>query len=217
MGRTLRTVAIVSVLALGASVPANSQPLTIAGGAYQSANAFFYTTNLVNNVSVSSSGGNLWIFSQVTADNVSGNVTPTANFVAAATSYTCSYPSYTCTGWNAPQQIVSATAFQMDPIGNSATFRASLVDTASQSHTINVTLSRPTSTQVANSFANVWVDGQSSQVATPFLGLSRSGYVLSGTFGNQTPVNAPCTANGTCGGSTGSTITAAQPASAQVN
>lgn len=200
--------------------PANSQPLTVVASATQSADLNYGSATIVNNQYISGVSGILSIRNLASVDNISGTVTPTANFAAAAYHYECTFqPTFGCTSWNAPMQNVSATAFQMDPAGNSATFRATLTDTMSQQHAYNITLARPTSTSANYQLANVWVDGQSAKASAPYLTFARNGYIATGTVGSHTLVNAPspCPANGVCGNTYGQTTTSLTASSAQIN
>ncbi|MHB8512575.1 MAG: hypothetical protein ACYDCC_10365 [Actinomycetota bacterium] len=208
--------AAIALTAMG--VPAHSQPLTFNAAVFRSAGSYESTCTLTVNGCAQSTYSGVNVISNVSVDNFTGNVTPAADFTANAYSETCTYtPMYSCASWNAPDQIVSPTALQMDPLENSATFTATLRDSSGNNHSINITLTRPTTNGVGYSNPNAWVDGQSAQVSVSYLGFSRNGFVVNGTIDSTTLSNTPCVAIGICGNTGGYTNQSVYNTFAQVN
>src|SRR5712692_1175515 len=82
------------------TAPAHSQPLTVAVAAFRQAGGNGYTCTMVSSTCVGQSSFYLNVLSNVSVDNLSGNVTPAADFSASAYGQTCTFtPMYTCTSW----------------------------------------------------------------------------------------------------------------------
>ncbi|HVL32993.1 MAG TPA: hypothetical protein VM600_05365 [Actinomycetota bacterium] len=125
------------------------------------------------------------------ASSTSSTATPTATYEAVGYITSC---SDSCASISLPQQQVSPTALSFDPLGNSGSFRASLVrasETPGPNVVVDLSFVRPIGIFpcAACVTANGWVDPTTNTaaiVADARPGIARNGYTISGTINGQT-------------------------------
>lgn len=221
MKSSKRVLVLLAIVAAGAMGPAHSQPLKADAVATQSAQVYLARQTVVNSQFVSYESWYLTISNLYAAGNGTGSPSATLDFKAAASRGGCIYvPTFSCSSWNAPQQNVSVTSYQADPLGNSARIVVTVLDSTSASHTFNLTLSRPSGTYIVHSQPNFWADTTtgSAQVTLPYTSIQRGGYTVTGTADAvAVAANNNCSPSGTCMYTSANTWTSAGPAPVTIN
>lgn len=145
----------------------------------------------------------LSLVAAVDVGTVGAVVTPGSRFQAYASTQDCDL-SYNCTFVGYPQQVVAPLAFNMDPAGNSGTFRAMLAPSSGPARQFDITITRPGYLTPGCNLGllpclgvSPWFDPTTTTVGgtvTAFDAIQRDRYLTVGNFGGMTATLLPASA-----------------------